>query len=462
MQSRSVKSMVKINLAVTKKLLKSTHAILIALVLLVLSASGTIAFAGAETNHYYGKSSLKPMVEEDQTTIHLPGGDRLAIQDDETKYTLTDHLGSTRLAVASNNEVSRRADYTPFGYTPANTTETGQYTGMTYEPETATYDYHARAYNPSIARFLSLDSRREDASPYVYVGNNPINFVDFTGAGKVPLILISGNTRDDRAMKEKIASKIFDIYSQNSSFDHLKKVFFTDHFFGHVVRNNSWEPKMNFLVTRNILLDSSGTPDTTLKYDDEHILWFVTDSNPDQEIDVKTAMSQLSELRDPESNYPKFATDVTIIDMTAGGSGHETLYKELKTLNGRDPLVVRAKFSLYSRETNILLEGVNETDAKGLFQHIEARRVALTVSTPVSQQSELGNGASPTTIPATTQPLTDQLSETQHTDEQGTLESHMYQFGEMRGVRRLEPYTKRTTRVPESWELAEYGGFHEL
>jgi len=53
-----------------------------------------------------------------------------------------------------DNSVSEQSDYTPFGDTPANTTETAeasQYTGMNYEPESATYDYHARDYDPGPA-----------------------------------------------------------------------------------------------------------------------------------------------------------------------------------------------------------------------------------------------------------------------------------------------------------------------
>ena len=42
--------------------------------------------------YYYGTRSLNPMVAEGETIIYLPGGAELAIQGDETKYSLTDHL----------------------------------------------------------------------------------------------------------------------------------------------------------------------------------------------------------------------------------------------------------------------------------------------------------------------------------------------------------------------------------
>ena len=166
--------------------LNTCYLILIGLVIFFSASTPTHA------DNFYGTESLKPMVEEGETTIYLPGGAKLTTESGENKYTLTDHLQSTRLAVAGDNFVSMRADYTPFGDTPADTAETAnQYTGMNYEPETATYDYHARAYDPSTARFGSPDAIRESISPYSYTENNPINNTDPDGKGKVSIWLSS-------------------------------------------------------------------------------------------------------------------------------------------------------------------------------------------------------------------------------------------------------------------------------
>ena len=108
------------------------------------------------------------------------------VNDNNITYLTNDHLGSVRLALNTDNTVQETVAYTPFGKqsSAGEIASSRSYTGMTFEPETNTHDYHARWYDPSIGRFLSLDLQREDASPYIYVGNNPIVFTDPNGQGK--------------------------------------------------------------------------------------------------------------------------------------------------------------------------------------------------------------------------------------------------------------------------------------
>ena len=78
------------------------------------------------------------MVKENEPIIYLPGGARVTTGE-QTEYSLTDHLQSTRLAVATDNSTSNPTDYTPFGDNPnsaSNTENQNHYTGMTYEPTT--------------------------------------------------------------------------------------------------------------------------------------------------------------------------------------------------------------------------------------------------------------------------------------------------------------------------------------
>ena len=151
------------------------------------SAQGNNSNTQAGPDTFYGNETLYPLIDSGTMIIHLPGGTRVEIREGETTYVLTDHLGSARVALRADNTVSGRIEYTPFG----ERLETGDakvvrsYTGKVFEPETGTYDFHARRYDPSVGRFTSVDAARQSISPYSYASNNPINMVDPDGLGPV-------------------------------------------------------------------------------------------------------------------------------------------------------------------------------------------------------------------------------------------------------------------------------------
>ena len=163
----------------------------------------TAAHAQSSTTTIRG-TGLQPLVEESGSSqtlnIYGPGGVIIAqvatesatggTPTTETRYLLHDHLGSTRVVLDSNNQVLGSFDYSPFG----ETTPTGnvanvayRYTGQEVNGALGTYNYHARQYDAGVGRFLRVDPARQFASPYVYVGNNPINGVDPTGGIDIPV-----------------------------------------------------------------------------------------------------------------------------------------------------------------------------------------------------------------------------------------------------------------------------------
>jgi RHS repeat-associated protein len=50
-------------------------------------------------------------------------------------------------------------------------------------------DYRASYYDPSVGRFLSEDPIQSAESAYVYVGNDPVNYVDPEGLSRAKVCL---------------------------------------------------------------------------------------------------------------------------------------------------------------------------------------------------------------------------------------------------------------------------------
>ena len=109
----------------------------------------------------------------------------------EYEYHVKDHLGNVRLTFKNNNgtaEVTGRNFYYPFGLTVTSNI-TGdenkyKYNSKEYENDNSLnwYHYGARYYDPALGRWHTMDPVDEFLSPYLYVGNNPVNFIDPDGA----------------------------------------------------------------------------------------------------------------------------------------------------------------------------------------------------------------------------------------------------------------------------------------
>ncbi|MFN1219087.1 RHS repeat domain-containing protein [Chryseobacterium kwangjuense] len=108
-------------------------------------------------------------------------------------YNYTDHLGNTRLSYFKNGagaEIIEESNYYPFGlkhegYTvlSGNPAFKYKYNGKELQ-ETGMYDYGARFYMADIGRWGVVDPLAEiyrRHSPYNYVINNPIRFIDPDG-----------------------------------------------------------------------------------------------------------------------------------------------------------------------------------------------------------------------------------------------------------------------------------------
>ncbi|GLI56718.1 hypothetical protein PM10SUCC1_22320 [Propionigenium maris DSM 9537] len=139
--------------------------------------------------HGLGWLPLVEVNENGVSKINIFDGSGMigVVEKNRVNYLLKDHLGSTRI-VADESGVKRgEFNYSDFGETAVSGNVGDiryRYTGQEWDEEVGEYNYLAREYDPATGRFNSPDPAREGFSPYVYVGNNPINFVDSDGKVK--------------------------------------------------------------------------------------------------------------------------------------------------------------------------------------------------------------------------------------------------------------------------------------
>jgi len=131
------------------------------------------------------------------------GGSRLGTyypQIPQYAYELKDHLGNVRAVVASSGNganVVMFNDYYPFGLVlrtgGANYRYGYQGESAEADGETGLNSFDLRMYDPTIGRWLTTDPDGQHYSPYLAMGNDPINSTDPTGGDDGHYIDENGN-----------------------------------------------------------------------------------------------------------------------------------------------------------------------------------------------------------------------------------------------------------------------------
>ena len=105
------------------------------------------------------------------------------------EYLLSDHQGSVIAVTNSSGAVTGKLTYDEYGLPGASNAGLFQYTGQVYLSDLAIYHYKARAYSPTLGRFLQTDPTGYDdgLNWYAYVGNDPLNRSDPAGTQSMSL-----------------------------------------------------------------------------------------------------------------------------------------------------------------------------------------------------------------------------------------------------------------------------------
>ncbi|TDB58550.1 DUF6443 domain-containing protein [Arundinibacter roseus] len=150
-----------------------------------MTVNGTVT--SYEGNFEYGGNGLLTRIATDEGQLVKVDGAW------KWQYYLKDHLGNVRVVLDESGSVVQETDYYPFGLAiPKNPSDLvasrdkNKYLYLTRElqQETGWLDLKARFYDPTLARFLSVDplaEAQEFMSPYHYGYNNPMRFSDPNG-----------------------------------------------------------------------------------------------------------------------------------------------------------------------------------------------------------------------------------------------------------------------------------------
>jgi len=132
-------------------------------------------------------------------------------------YYLKDHQDNNRVVLNQSGTVEQVNHYYPFGGLFGEglqaVNQPYRYNGKELDRELGLdmYDYSARNYDAALGRWLSVDPMAEkyySISPYVYVANNPVRFID-----------PEGMRLDDIIIREK--EKTVTIVQQNENVDRI-------------------------------------------------------------------------------------------------------------------------------------------------------------------------------------------------------------------------------------------------
>ena len=171
------------------------------------------------------KTAEKSFWKDEKTIRYVYGGSRISQSTQgKTQYFLYDSIGRNVTAlVSSSGEVLNNYEYDSFGnidFENAKIKNVYRYCSEQLDEETGLIYLRNRYYDPEIGRFISKDKKFSDLynpqtlNPYVYVENNPVNFVDPLGFAALSpeekeLVILHVNARTGWFSGQGMAGHVF-------------------------------------------------------------------------------------------------------------------------------------------------------------------------------------------------------------------------------------------------------------
>jgi len=145
--------------------------------------------SGDTTQYVLDLAATLPVVISDTEAVYLYGLDIIAQQQADRQYYFHDGLGSVRQLLDSTGEVQTNYAYDPFGVpvVAGDASNPYRFTGEAWDEEVELLYLRARYYQPDTGRFITKDPwpgyvwQPGTLNGYVYVTDNPANYVDPAG-----------------------------------------------------------------------------------------------------------------------------------------------------------------------------------------------------------------------------------------------------------------------------------------
>ncbi|WP_294230018.1 DUF6443 domain-containing protein [uncultured Chryseobacterium sp.] len=284
-------------------------------------------------------------------------------------YSYTDHLGNIRLSYFKNTsgsaEVLEENNFYPFGLKhegynaqAGNPSYNYQYNSKELQKETGWSDYGARMYMSDIGRWGVIDPLSEQyrrLTPYNYVGNNPINFIDPDGR---KMMAPTGNP--DSVPQPMVQGGMMDYYAHGGK--------------------GSTSDILKFLGQEDMLgnyyaLYNSGGGGSSASSAEDNINSFVR-NGVSYEVAVKVSQNGAISFDDFASSSSSSPSDIIILNASegAGGKGHSGLIIG----NEKDGYIYIASNGRVDSSGSMWMGGKNDVTIKVFKTRLEAMNFAKT------------------------------------------------------------------------------------